>query len=188
MDVIASGAPGLQTAASVVAFAASVLLVAGGIPKIRRPEPVTRALAAARLPASTGVARALGVGESVIGVLFLTVPGRASAALLAAAYVGFAAFLTYLLVAHVAVASCGCAGERDLPPSWLHVGLDLVATMAAIVAAFDPPPAILRFAADQPLAGIPFLFGVLLIAWLAALVVAYVPALFGSYRGTVTAA
>jgi hypothetical protein len=187
VNVIALGAPGLQTAATVVAFAASLLLVDGGASKVRSSAPASRALAAAKLPSSAFAARALGVAEVAIGGLFLAAPGAASATLLAAIYVAFGAFLTYLLVGRVAATTCGCAGERDLPPSWLHVALDLVAATAAIVAAFDPPEPILRFAGTLPLAGIPILFGLLLIAWLAMLVVVYVPALFRSYQRTAAA-
>jgi hypothetical protein len=182
VDAIAIGTPDLRTAATVVAFASSLLLIAGGASKVRRPGAASRALSATNLPSSPLAARTLGVAEVMVGSLFLLAPGRASAILLGGAYVAFAAFLAYLLMARIAVASCGCAGARDLPPSWLHVGLDVAAAAAAIVAALDPPPSIMQVIGSQPLAGVPLVFGLLLIAWLATLVVGYVPLLFGSYE------
>ena len=178
----------MAAASAVIAFSASLVLVAGGVAKALRPAPTERALRAAHLPSSAGTGRVLGAAEAAIGVAFLAVPGSTTGALVAGAYLSFAAFLMYLLLGRVAVASCGCAGERDLPPSWLHVALDGIAAAAAsaVLLATEPPRAVWSFAAGQ-LAGLPFLFGVALVAWLAVMVVAYVPTLFGSYRGRVAA-
>jgi hypothetical protein len=187
---VSAGAAASSTvtaASTVVAFSASLLLVAGGATKLRRPAASMRALHAAGLPSLRSSARSLGLTEMAIGVAFLTSPGRVTGALLAGAYLAFAAFLASLLIRHVAVASCGCAGERDLPPSWLHVVLDVVAAGAALaLAVASPSPAGLwRSAAQQPLSGVPFVLGLALIAWLAAHVVAYVPMLYRSYDGSV---
>jgi hypothetical protein len=68
------------------------------------------------------------------------------------------------------------------------VGLAAIAAAAAlaVLAAPNQPRAVWSFDAGR-LAGLPFLFGLALMAWLAVTVVAYVPTLFGSYRGKVAA-
>ncbi len=55
------------------------------------------------------------------------------------------------------IASCGCFGKEDTPPSWVHVGVNLVAVVAAAVVAIDPGAGLFDLLADQPLAGVPFL-------------------------------
>lgn len=188
MGVTAATASTITAASAVIAFSASLVLMAGGIAKARRPAATGNALSAAHLPSAVGIVRGLGVTEAAIGVAFLSVPSRVTAGLVAAAYLGFAGFLMYLLLGPVAVASCGCAGQRDLPPSWLHAGLATIAAAAAlaVLAAPHQPRAVWSFDAGR-LAGLPFLFGLALMAWLAVTVVAYVPTLFGSYRGRVAA-
>jgi hypothetical protein len=184
----AATASTFAAASAVIAFSASVVLVAGGVAKTLRPAGTERALSAAHLPSGAGIVRTLGSAEAAIGVAFLVAPGRTTGALVAGAYLAFAAFIMYLLLGRVAVASCGCAGERDLPPSWLHVVLDGIAAAgaSAVLVAPEPPRAVWSFAAGQ-LAGVPFLFGLALVAWLAVMVVAYVPTMFGSYRGRMPA-
>jgi hypothetical protein len=184
----AATASTVTAVSAVVAFSASLVLTAGGAAKARRPAATRDALIAAHLPSAVAIVRAIGGAEAAIGVAFLAAPSRVTAGLVAAAYLAFAAFLTYLLLGRVAVASCGCAGRRDLRPSWLHVALDaLVAAAAlAVLAAPHQPRAVWSFDADT-LGGLPFLFGLALLAWLAVMVVAYVPMLFGSYKGRVAA-
>ena len=57
-------------------------------------------------------------------------------------------------------ATCGCLGALDVPPSLLHVALDLVAAGTSFAAAASPPRGILVEAADLPFHGVPFLAGV----------------------------
>lgn len=171
-------------------FAASGVLVASGGSKLRLTSPSERALYAAGFPSGPPVVRALGAIEIAVGVTALLAPVPVAALAVAALYLLFAVFLGTLLARRVPAASCGCAGERDLPPSWLHVAMNLVVVAVAIgvaATAGSEPTGVMRFAADTPLAGVPFVFGVLLIAWLSMLVVAYVPSLFASYQGRINA-
>ena len=167
-------------------FAAALMLAGAGASKVRRPTATAKALYAAGLPSASWLVRALGLAELAVGVGVLISPTRLATAAAGLLYLGFGAFLATLLLRRNAGASCGCAGAHEVPPSWLHVLLNLAAAAVAFAVATLPetPPGILAFASKQPFAGIPFVFGALLIAWLAGLVVTYVPTLFASYRGT----
>ncbi|TMK86626.1 MAG: hypothetical protein E6G44_02755 [Actinobacteria bacterium] len=164
-------------------WAAALALAISGLSKLNRPGPLVRMLAAADLPASPGAVRSLAAGELVLGSVALMAPSRWAALTLATAYLCFAAFLWAVLAWRIEVPSCGCAGERDLPPSPLHVGLDLVAGASGIVAAATGPsfggvPSAMR---TMPLAGLPLVAGVVLIVWLAFLFAAYLPGLMTAY-------
>ena len=80
-------------------------------------------------------------------------------------------------------ASCGCLGRRDIPPSLLHAFLDGLAAAVAVAVAAGPPPGLVGFARTQPLAGVPFLAGTILVAFVAWLAVTAAPAALASYRG-----
>ncbi len=67
-------------------LAAGGLLVAGGLPKLRDPLPLVRALRSARLPAGGPFVRGLAAAEVVLGVAAVLAPGRVTAALVALAY------------------------------------------------------------------------------------------------------
>jgi hypothetical protein len=163
-------------------FAAAGLLVAGGVSKLRHPDPATSALAAARIPGPRIGARALGATETMAGVAALFVPSRAGAAAVAFLYLSFAAFIGLMATGRLAAPSCGCVGRREVPPGWLHVALDLGAFAAALVAAARPPDSVAALVGSTPLGGVPALAGIALIGALAYLAVAYVPELFFSYR------
>jgi hypothetical protein len=166
-------------------FAAAALVVASGASKIRLPGPAGRALAAARLPSVPLAVRALGLAEVAIGGWCLTAPGRIPAVLLGLLYLAFAAFLARLQRRAGRETTCGCLGALDAPPSLLHLVLDLGAAGASIVAAVASPRGVLAEAADLPFQGVPFLAGVILIAYLAYLAAAYLPRSFWSYgKGT----
>jgi len=112
-----------------IVLAAALLLVASGFAKIRGPLPTARALYAADLPAGFVVVRMLGVLEGVVGAAaFTSLAGGVDSdtaviplGALAALYMGFAAFLAFVMLSGRSSGSCGCAGSTDLPPSWLHV-------------------------------------------------------------------
>ncbi len=170
-------------------FAACSVLIASGLSKLRRPGPTRRALYAAGLPSAGGLVIALGLVELTVGVAGILAPIPLVATTVAILYAAFGAFLAWLLLRDVPTATCGCAGDRDLPPSWLHVTLNALAALVAVgvATAGDQAASLWTFAQDQPLAGVPFALGALLIAWLAALLVACAPALFDSYQGRVQA-
>jgi hypothetical protein len=163
-------------------FASAALVVASGASKIKRPGPAARALEAARLPATQLAVRALALAEIAIGGWCLASPGRIPAVSLGCLYLAFGAFLARLMSSAGRDATCGCLGALDVPPSLLHVALDLVAAGTSFaVAAAGPPRGVLAEAGDLPFRGVPLLAGIILIAYLAYLVAAYLPTSFWSY-------
>jgi hypothetical protein len=173
--------------AAVTAWAASILVIASGLAKFLRTAPASRALAAAALPSGPAVVRALAVVEAAIGGAFVLRPSAATGVLLAGLYLAFAAFLAALLRHPAQASTCGCLGERHAPPSRLHVVLDVVAAgaaagVAALSVAGHAPPGLIAQAGRLGWSGVPFVVGVTLAAWLAALAVAHLPSLLGSWR------
>jgi len=105
------------------------LLGVAGIAKVIDPDPTSGALEAARLPSSRSLARALGAAEVLVAVVGLVVGGLTvvPAAIL---YVGFTLFTLSAVFGQRPIQSCGCFGRDDTPPSWLHVGYNVIAVMA----------------------------------------------------------
>src|SRR2546430_9048814 len=120
-------------------FASAGLLAWAGLMKMRRPGPAIRALAAAGLPHGRWPVRLLGAGELGLGGWCLIRPSMPGSLCQAAMYVAFAVFLVRAGRAGASDASCGCAGERDVPPSGIHVALDLFAATAAVLVAARSP-------------------------------------------------
>jgi uncharacterized membrane protein YphA (DoxX/SURF4 family) len=128
--------------------AAAMLLAVGGVMKLARPHSTTRALRSVDLPASALAVRIGSAVECAVAVLALAAGGPRPAAAVGASYLAFAAFI---VVAHRrggSVSSCGCFGETDSPPTFLHLILDLGAAATAVLATRHHAPAI-----DQALRG-----------------------------------
>jgi hypothetical protein len=136
---------------------AAALLAIGGVMKAFRPHDTANALRGVGLPSWLALVRVGGLVEVVIGVSALVTGGTVSAALVALSYLGFLGFVLAALRADVPVASCGCFGKVDTPPSRVHVGINLAAVAAAVTVALDPGVGILDTIRAQPLAGIPYL-------------------------------
>lgn len=153
-----------------------------GFSKIRRPLPAARALEAAGLPSSQSAMRLLGSLEVLVGTACLAVPGPVPAAFLALSYGAFAAFIFRLLRVAGSSASCGCVGEREAPPSVLHLTLNLIATCAGMAAAVAVPPSVGAMVGTSPMFGVPLVVGWLACAYSAYAAVVYVPRAWGSYR------
>lgn len=131
---------------SVLAAAAGLLVVTGAA-KLRRPAAATAALAAItlRLDGRAHLAgRALGAAEVAVGLAALLTRSWAAAACTALLYLGFAAFVVTAMRPGRAVASCGCSGQVDTPPTRLHVVVDLIFAGFAVAAALRPPVPLLR--------------------------------------------
>lgn len=120
-------------------LAAAGLLVAAGLPKVRDPLPLVRALRGARLPAHRLAVRVFAVGEVVLGAWALLAPGRVVALLVAAAYLVFSAFVALVLARGGILGSCGCFGKPDTPATRTHLLLTATAAAVAIAVALDPP-------------------------------------------------
>jgi hypothetical protein len=158
-------------------FVAAALMALSGAAKLRRPDSLARTLGAAGLPDRVWLVRALATAEVAVGVACLVVPAPRTALALAGLYAVFAAFLLYVVAAKLPVPSCGCLGERETPPSLVHVGLDVGAAGVAVLVALDPVPPVHEALRDLSYAAPPFLAGCLAAGYLAYLAVAFLPGL-----------
>jgi hypothetical protein len=165
--------------------AAALVLALSGLAKLRRPGPLVRMLRAIGIPVGPIVVRLFGALELALGTVCLVSPGRATAVGIGLLYLLFAAFLASFLTRGIEVPSCGCAGDQDVPPSWIHVGLNVGAAAAGLVAASTGPAfeGLARTAAGLPLAGAGFVAGVATVSWLAMLCAGYLPTVLSAYRG-----
>jgi hypothetical protein len=160
---------------AVVSFVAAGLLATSGAVKFVRPLPTSRAMYAAGLPGSDALSRVIGAVELVTGIWFLAAPSLASGLVLAGIYLAFTAFVAFLVVARPAASSCGCAGSKDVPPSWIHAALNLLAAAAALAAALNPPAGLVPTVTGLGIVGVPFVIGVLTAAALTAAAVSDLP-------------
>ncbi len=158
-------------------YAAALLLAIAGAPKVVRPASAVRALASARLPAAAPLVRALGAAEVVVGIGAVVVGSTTFALLVAASYLAFAGFVALALRRGGVLASCGCFGRDDTPPTALHVVVDLAAGGVALAVAARPLGGVGAILRDQPLAGVPFVALAALCVWFAYLALAGLPAL-----------
>ncbi len=149
--------------------------------KTVRPNATSQALYAAGLPARLWGVRALGVVEMAVGVAALARPVPGVAFLLAALYTGFAAFVAYLKLARPQAASCGCAGEHDVPPSWVHVGLNLTAAASGVAAALIGVTALPSIVRAVGWVAAPAAVGLCVAGWLVTVVVAEAPTAFRAW-------
>lgn len=116
---------------------AALVLAVAGVAKLTDPRPVTRSLAAARLPSSPLVGRLIGTGEVVVGGGALAVGGRLAAVALGAWYVAFVVYLVSNRLRGLDV-PCGCIGESDRPAGPAHLVVDLLAGTVAFAAVARP--------------------------------------------------
>ena len=122
-------------------WAVCLVLVVAGASKLSAPTQVAGTLASLGLarPAArgrvrgTGAARVVGTVEVALGLGALAVGGPVLAVGVALAYLGFA--VVVVLARRRGLESCGCFGARSAPPSWVHVGVNVVSAAVAFVAA-----------------------------------------------------
>ena len=157
-------------------LAACALLVVAGAAKAASPADTARAVVAV-VPVPPAVGRtAVRVGalvEAVVGTAGIVRPSPVTAGLVAAFYLGFAAFVAVVLARGGPLASCGCFGKPDTPATRLHVVVNLgLAGSAAAVAATVPSQWLPSLLAAQPWGGLPLVLLSLLLAFLAFLALA----------------
>jgi hypothetical protein len=120
-------------------LAAAGLLLAAGVPKLRDPSSLVRALRSVGLPASDLLVRVLAAAEVAVGAMALVVPGRASGVLVALAYAGFSGFVVLALARGGVLASCGCFGRADTPPTRSHLLVTAALAASGLLVAWSPP-------------------------------------------------
>lgn len=108
-----------------VLIAAAGLLLVAGAAKVVRPADTSQALRTQGLPSRPVLVRVLG-GAEVLAALAALLELPFAAALLAAAYAAFTAFVLTALVRDRPLSSCGCFAEPDVPPTPVHAVLTAV--------------------------------------------------------------
>jgi len=130
------------------------LLVVSGISKMIRPLATVRAMKNLRLPASIGLSRFLGALEAVIGVSSAVtgwvVPCIGSALL----YLGFTGFVLLSMAVGERGVSCGCFGDIDTPPSWMHVVLNILFAGAGVAVAAQGSGGLIHEFRNSPMNGL----------------------------------
>jgi len=134
-----------------------ILLAAGAALKLFEPADTARALSAFGLPGSTVAVRLLSVVEMIIAVGAVLLGHPVLAALVSVSYAGFAVFVVVALRRDLPLATCGCFGAVDSPPTALHVVLNVLAAVVTGAVAVDGGWSVATVIADQPLGGAPFL-------------------------------
>jgi len=138
-------------------LAGSALLGLAGAAKLRRPAPTANALRALGFPASPVLVRAGAAVELAVATGAVAFGSPLLAALVAASYVGFAAFVLAAMHRDVPLSSCGCFGRTDTPPSVVHLVVDLAFAGVAAAVAVAPLGGLGQVLDGQPLLGLPFL-------------------------------
>ena len=136
---------------------AALLLVAGGVSKALAPGDTANALRALGLPGPPVLVRVGGVAEAVIAAVAIATADRVAVLLVAVSYLAFAGFVAIALRRGTPIATCGCFGKADTPPSLMHLFVNLGAAVAALAIAFNPGDGIGDVVAAQPLSGVPYL-------------------------------
>ncbi|MGZ8751837.1 MAG: MauE/DoxX family redox-associated membrane protein [Acidimicrobiia bacterium] len=165
---------------------ATLLVVAGAL-EVHRPDSTVGALRELGAPVPTVVVRAGAVLGAVLGAAALVADGGAFgsivAALVAVAYLAFTAFVAVALLRDTPIASCGCFGRDDTPPSVTHIVLNLAAAGVAAAVAVSPGSGISGVVSDQPGLGIPFVLMTAACGFLAYLAYTRLPRTLALARG-----
>jgi hypothetical protein len=134
-------------AATAPYLAAALLLVAAGAAKSVEPLSLVRALRSAglrvRAPLLARFVRVFAAVEALLGVAAAVHPTRPLALLVALSYAGFTLFVLRALRGGSPLASCGCFGKTDTPPTPGHAVVTGVLALSALLvgdnAALDLP-------------------------------------------------
>jgi hypothetical protein len=169
---------------------ACTLLVVAGSAKVARPDETARALAPllpGRRPPFRTVRRGVRVGaaaEAALGVAAALAPRPVTAGLVACSYLVFAAVVVTAMARGGPLATCGCLGRPDTPPTAVHAVLDLVLAGSAVAVAVGTATSgtLAGVLAHQPWGGLPLVGVAAVGAWLAALVLGRLSVLEGVRR------
>jgi hypothetical protein len=171
---------------------ASGLLVVAGLAKAVQPDGTARALAALattrrRAPAFTTLRQLVRLGalaEVAVGALALAVPRPLTAGLVALSYLAFTVVVAYAGHLGGPLATCGCFGQPDTPPTVVHLLLDLVLAASAALFVLGAPRhgTLVAVLTHQPWVGLPLLFVVTVGAWLTSLAMTALARLEGARR------
>jgi hypothetical protein len=154
-----------------VYLAGCALLVVAGAAKAIRPVDTARALHEAlplvRLGRMAHLVRMAAAVECALGVAGLILPWPPIAAAVALSYAAFAGFVFIAYRRGGPLATCGCFGTPDTPPTVVHVVINLgLAASAIVVAASGRSGSVLDALRGQPWHGIPLVAVSAVCAWL----------------------
>jgi hypothetical protein len=165
---------------------ASALLVLAGAAKVARPDDTARALVvlASRPygPRWRWLVRAGALAEAAVGIAALAAPRPITAALVAASYAAFSGVVVLARRRGGPLATCGCFGRPDTPPTLVHLGLNVVFAISALVVAVSSAGSLGSDLVTQPGAGIPLVFVSAVGVWLSLLAMSALGALEGARR------
>ena len=114
-------------------YAAALLLVLAGAQKAADPRPLVRAARSTGLAVPAPVVRAVAAGELLLGLAALAgAPGAAVG--VALSYAAFTGFVLLALARGGVLASCGCFGKADVPPTRTHAAVTGALSLAALAA------------------------------------------------------
>jgi hypothetical protein len=163
---------------------AAGLLCVAGVGKAMRPDDTARALAPflpgpPPLRVMRLVVRVGALVEAAIGALAIVFPRPVTAGLVALSYLCFLAVVALARRRGGPLATCGCFGRPDTPPTALHLVIDGALAAVAVVVAFDAPQqgTLATQLAHQPWSGVPLLFVSAVGLWLTALALSALAAL-----------
>ena len=160
----------------------TALLALAGAFKLRRPAPTVGAVRAMHLPSALVLVRVVGALELTLGAATLVTGAQPLLALTAAAYLAFAAFVAAALLSGSPLQSCGCFGQRDTPPSVVHLAANLTAAVVLLIAAAGNLPSPADVLAEQPWHAAPFVLLVLISLELTYLLLTALPAVLTPAR------
>jgi hypothetical protein len=154
-----------------VYLAGCALLVVAGAAKAARPVDTARALIQAiplvRLERMAHLVRLAAAGECALGVAGLILPRPPIAAAVALSYAAFAVFVFIAYRRGGPLATCGCFGTPDTPPTVVHIVINVgLAASAIVVAASGRSGSVLDILRGQPWHGIPLVAVSAVCAWL----------------------
>jgi len=168
---------------------AAGLLCVAGVAKALRPDDTALAMSALvpghpPLRVVRSVVRVGALAEAALGAAAILFPRPVTAALVAISYLAFTAVVAYARWRGGTLATCGCFGRPDTPPTALHLVLDLTLAVAAAAVALGAPPqnTLVLQLAHQPWAGFPLLFVSAVGLWLTALALSALAALTAAPR------
>ena len=156
-------------------LASAALLVAAGGAKLIDPLPLVRALRSVGLPAPRLLVRAGAAAELALGLLAIVTGSAIAAVGVAASYAVFTAFVLVALRRGGVLASCGCFGKADTPPTRTHVAVTGAFALVAAAVAVQPLGGLTGVLSDSP--ALPLLVTTVAVAVTAYLVLALLPAL-----------
>ncbi len=136
---------------------ATLLLATAGLAKLVRPNDTVGALRAMGIRVPPVAVRTGGGAEAAVALGAALTGAPPLAAVVGASYLAFTIFVAVALARGLPIASCGCFGRIDTPPTTLHIVVDIGAAVCAIAVARRGGGGVVPVLRDQPLAGIPFL-------------------------------